>query len=55
MHLFVEVCPSGRRWFDVAQSTVSGHRNAECSGIGDCNRISVLKVMKVKHVILESV
>jgi hypothetical protein len=40
MHLFVEVCPSGRRWFDVAQSTVSGHRNAECSGIGDCNRIS---------------
>ena len=33
-------CPYGRRWFDIAQSTVSGHRDAECSGIGDCNRIT---------------
>lgn len=34
------ICPYGRRWFDIAQTTVSAHRNAECSGIGDCNRIS---------------
>jgi|TARA_B100000780_G_scaffold141445_1_gene99034 hypothetical protein len=33
-------CPYGRRWFDIAQSTVSGHRDGECSGIGDCNRIT---------------
>jgi hypothetical protein len=34
------VCPYGRRWYDIAQTTTSGHRDAECSGIGNCNRVS---------------
>jgi hypothetical protein len=36
----LRTCPYGRRWFDIAQTTTSAHRNAECSGIGDCNRAS---------------
>ncbi len=36
----MRTCPHGRRWFDIAQTATSAHRDAECSGIGNCNRAS---------------